>query len=77
MRKSKIRRVTTAEVHLDYEGSITLDSILLEAADSSPFEQVNTLDITNGSAIADLSDSRASTAATPLALLKEGDQWRD
>ncbi len=48
MLKSKIHRarVTGADIH--YEGSISLDPILMEAADLLPFELVHVLDITNG-----------------------------
>ncbi len=47
--KSKIHRATVTEADLDYEGSVTIDEALLEAADILPFEQVDVLDITNGS----------------------------
>jgi aspartate 1-decarboxylase len=48
MLKSKIHRAHVTEADLDYEGSITLDPILIEAADLLPFELVHVLDITNG-----------------------------
>jgi len=48
MLKSKIHRAHVTEAHLHYEGSITLDPILMEAADILPFELVHVLDITNG-----------------------------
>jgi aspartate 1-decarboxylase len=44
----KIHRATVTEVNIDYEGSITIDSDLMEAADILPFEAVHVLDIQNG-----------------------------
>ena len=49
MLKSKIHRATVTEANLQYEGSITIDKDLIEAADMLPFEQVHVLDIDNGS----------------------------
>jgi len=48
MLKSKIHRAHVTDADLHYEGSITLDPILMEAADILPFERVHVLDITNG-----------------------------
>ncbi len=48
MLKSKIHRAHVTEADLHYEGSLTLDPILMEAADILPFELVHVLDITNG-----------------------------
>ncbi|HEV3439322.1 MAG TPA: aspartate 1-decarboxylase [Gemmata sp.] len=48
MMKSKIHRVTVTEANLDYEGSLTIDEELLEAADILPNEQVHVWDVTNG-----------------------------
>lgn len=48
MLKSKIHRATVTQADLHYEGSITLDPELMEAADILPFEQVHVLDIDNG-----------------------------
>ncbi len=48
MLKGKIHRATVTEANVDYEGSITVDPILMEAADILPFEQVHVLDINNG-----------------------------
>jgi len=45
---SKIHRATVTSVNLDYEGSITIDSNLLKAADIFPGEQVQVLNINNG-----------------------------
>lgn len=46
--RSKIHRATVSDSHLDYVGSITLDPLLLEAADIWEFEQVTVLDVDNG-----------------------------
>lgn len=48
MLKSKIHRAHVTEVNIDYEGSITIDESLIEAADILPFEQVQVLNINNG-----------------------------
>jgi aspartate 1-decarboxylase len=48
MLASKIHRATVTEANLEYEGSITLDPDLLEAAGILPYELVHVLDITNG-----------------------------
>ena len=48
MLKSKIHRARVTEVNIDYEGSITIDRNLLEAADILPYEQVQVLNINNG-----------------------------
>lgn len=49
MLKSKIHRATVTGANVDYEGSITLDPLLMEAADILPYEQVHVLDVNNGS----------------------------
>ncbi len=46
--KSKVHRARVTDANLDYEGSITLDPLLMEAADIIPYEQVHVLDVTNG-----------------------------
>ncbi|HZL54291.1 MAG TPA: aspartate 1-decarboxylase [Solirubrobacteraceae bacterium] len=48
MLKSKIHRASVTDCDLHYVGSITLDPLLLEAADILPHEQVAVLDIDNG-----------------------------
>jgi len=48
MLKSKIHRATVTEANVDYEGSITIDKDLMEAADMLPYEQVHVLDVDNG-----------------------------
>ena len=49
MLKSKIHRATVTDADVNYEGSITLDSLLMKAADILPYEQVHVLDVNNGS----------------------------
>lgn len=46
--KSKIHRATVTDTNVDYEGSLTVDSDLLEAADILPYEQIHVWDVTNG-----------------------------
>ena len=48
MLKSKIHRATITGTELDYGGSITVDSELLEKADILPDEQVHVLNLNNG-----------------------------
>jgi aspartate 1-decarboxylase len=48
MLKSKIHRATLTEANLDYEGSISIDEALMEAADLIPYEKVNIYNISNG-----------------------------
>lgn len=46
--KSKIHRARVTEANLNYEGSITVDADLLDAADILPHEQVQILNVSNG-----------------------------
>lgn len=46
--KSKIHRVTVTDADLHYEGSVSIDLNLLEAADIVPHEHVHVWDVTNG-----------------------------
>jgi aspartate 1-decarboxylase len=48
MMKSKIHRGTITGADLNYMGSITLDSRLMELADLHEHEQVHVLDVDNG-----------------------------
>ena len=48
MFKSKIHRATVTEADVDYEGSVTIDRDLLEAADMLPGEEVHVWDLDNG-----------------------------
>src|SRR3954463_850063 len=49
MMKSKIHRATVTDANLHYVGSITVDPLLLQAADILEYEQVAVVDIDNGS----------------------------
>jgi aspartate 1-decarboxylase len=46
--KSKIHRATVTDANLHYEGSISVDLDLLDAADILPYEQVHVWDVTSG-----------------------------
>jgi aspartate 1-decarboxylase len=48
MFKSKIHRATVTAANLNYEGSLTVDPDLLEAADILPYEQIHVWDVSNG-----------------------------
>jgi len=48
MFKSKIHRATVTEANLHYEGSLTVDRDLLDAADILPNEQIHVWDVTGG-----------------------------
>ena len=48
MLKSKIHRASVTDCNIDYEGSITIDKGIMEAADILPYEQVDVLNINNG-----------------------------
>lgn len=48
MLKSKIHGALVTDTNLDYEGSITIDKLLMEAADLLPYERVDVLNIYNG-----------------------------
>ncbi len=55
--KSKIHRATVTEANIEYEGSISIDTDLMAAADLLPYERVDVWDCTNG--------ARLSTYAIP------------
>lgn|SRR5690554_134746 len=48
MLKSKIHRATITDANLNYQGSITIDSDLMEAAGILENEQVHVVDVNNG-----------------------------
>jgi aspartate 1-decarboxylase len=48
MCKSKIHRATVTDTNLAYEGSLTVDQSLMEAASISEFEQVHVVNVNNG-----------------------------
>lgn len=49
MLKGKIHRATVVQAELDYVGSITVDEDLLDAAGILEYEQVQIVDVNNGS----------------------------
>jgi aspartate 1-decarboxylase len=48
MLKSKIHRARVTGADLDYEGSLTIDQKLMEAADIFQYEQIKVYNISNG-----------------------------
>jgi aspartate 1-decarboxylase len=48
MLKSKIHRARVTDGNIAYEGSVTIDKKLMDAADILPYEQVHILNINNG-----------------------------
>ncbi len=48
MLKSKIHRATVTEANIEYEGSVTIDRDLMDAADLRQYEQVDIWNCTNG-----------------------------
>ena len=57
MLKSKIHRATVTDANLEYEGSVTIDEVLLKKADIWPNERVEIYNVDNG--------ARLSTYAIP------------
>ena len=47
--KGKIHRATVVQAELDYVGSITIDEALMDAAGIMEYEQVQIVDVNNGS----------------------------
>ena len=48
MLRSKIHRATVTDANLDYDGSLTIDEALIEAAGILPYEQVMVSNLNNG-----------------------------
>jgi aspartate 1-decarboxylase len=48
MLRSKIHRATVTDANLEYEGSLTVDPLLLAAAGILPYEQVSVSNLNNG-----------------------------
>jgi aspartate 1-decarboxylase len=46
--KSKLHRVTTTQVELDYEGSCAIDGVLMDQAGIREYEQIQIYNISNG-----------------------------
>jgi aspartate 1-decarboxylase len=52
MLKSKIHKATVTEANLDYQGSITIDEVLMRKADLLPGEKVEVFNLNTGSRFA-------------------------
>ncbi len=48
MIRAKIHRATVTDADLHYEGSLTIDRDLLDAADLKPYEKVAVVNVNNG-----------------------------
>ena len=46
--KSKIHRATVTDANLDYVGSLSLDPVLMRAANLNEYEKIHVLNINNG-----------------------------
>jgi aspartate 1-decarboxylase len=46
--KSKIHRATVTDTNVDYDGSLTLDGMLMREANLIPYEQIHVYNIANG-----------------------------
>ena len=46
--KSKIHRARITDANLNYEGSLTIDVDLMQAADILPYEQIKVYNVNNG-----------------------------
>jgi aspartate 1-decarboxylase len=46
--KSKIHRATVTDANLNYNGSITIDPVLMKLADIEEFEKVQVVNLNNG-----------------------------
>ena len=46
--RAKLHRLRVTEANLDYEGSLTLDEALMEAADLVPYEKVQVANLGSG-----------------------------
>jgi aspartate 1-decarboxylase len=52
MLKSKIHRATVTEANIEYEGSVSIDRDLMEAANLLPYEKVDIWNCSNGNRLA-------------------------
>jgi aspartate 1-decarboxylase len=52
MLRAKIHRIAVTERDVEYEGSLTLDADLMQAADLLPFERIEVYDTSNGNRFA-------------------------
>jgi aspartate 1-decarboxylase len=51
MLKSKLHRATITHADIEYEGSLTMDRLLMEAADIIEWEEVHVWNVTRGSRV--------------------------
>ena len=77
MLKSKIHRATVTDANLHYEGSLTIDKDLLDAADILPNEQIHVWDVTSGARLVTyaLAGAFQSLGAAGKADSLGGDEW--
>jgi aspartate 1-decarboxylase len=52
MFRAKVHRIRVTECDVEYEGSLTLDTALMEAADMVPYERIEVYNIDNGNRFA-------------------------
>ena len=52
MLRAKIHRIRVTECDVEYEGSLTLDTELMERAEMVPYERVEVYDVDNGNRFA-------------------------
>jgi aspartate 1-decarboxylase len=52
MLRAKIHRIAVTKRDIEYEGSLLLDSALMEVADLLPFEKIEVYDVDNGNRFA-------------------------
>jgi aspartate 1-decarboxylase len=75
--KSKIHRAKVSGADLNYEGSIAIDTKLMQAANIIEFEKVDVYNITNGSRFATYvingGDGEISLNGAAARLVQEGD----
>ena len=48
MLRAKVHRIKVTERDIEYEGSLSLDTELMKAADMLPFERIDVYDVDNG-----------------------------
>lgn len=66
MLKSKIHRATLTGKILEYEGSISVDEVLLREADILPGEQVHVLNVNNGARLVTYAIAAEANSGTVL-----------
>ena len=52
MLRAKIHRISVTQCDVEYEGSLTLDPALMDAAGMVPYERIEVYDVDNGSRFA-------------------------